>query len=71
MKTFEYLIPTRDYINNGGSVLGKMVKFHLQDQELLGKVASREDNSLVISDDGKLIYRASIDMSWIFVNIIL
>jgi hypothetical protein len=37
----------------------------------LGKVASREDNSLVISDDGKLIYRASIDMSWIFVNIIL
>lgn len=69
MKTFEYPIPVRDYINNGGSPLGKMIRFHFQDQELLGKVSRREDNSLVVSSDGEIIYRVSIDMSWIFVNV--
>lgn len=70
-ETFDYLVPARDFITNGGNIMKKQIvtSFNLNDRKF--DVETFEKRTVLHLKSGEKTVRTHIDLCWVVAKVIV
>jgi hypothetical protein len=67
--TFDYLIPARDFINNGGNIMKKQIVTSYNMFDVKYGVETFEKRTILFLKNGEKTVRTHIDLCWVVAKV--